>query len=42
MDNIKFSGYWFGAVLTSNQQYIVLFGGRNDEKALKWYIDFGY
>merc|ERR1712228_82068 len=30
--NIQFEGYLFGAVLTSNERYIVLLGGINDHK----------
>eukprot|EP01084_Bolivina_argentea_P012729 23839_1 len=31
INNIIFTRYDFGAVLTSNERYIVLFGGANEE-----------
>eukprot|EP01084_Bolivina_argentea_P205651 351279_1 len=32
INNVIFEGYWFSAVLSSNEQYIILFGGQNDSK----------
>eukprot|EP01084_Bolivina_argentea_P001143 2093_1 len=39
IDKVMFEGFLFGAVLTSNEKYIVLFGGYNDDKAFDDSVD---